>query len=247
MDYKTRPLMKNKPFGALMLLMGLIGFAIIVMRIVCYEFEYVPGYYEIDYGRFNFFSFFTVQSNIYVSFYLLCLGFAVFGSDRAKKIAFNPMVRLTVTTYILVTGMVYCGGIPMKMTPPLYWDNFQHAMLGTVQVFHHMIMPPFMLILFFIPPTEEKIQKRKLWIVGIYPFVYSVFSIFRGAVSNPVFYPYPFYRPEFFWNMFFKGQEIKPVSAYLLMLPMLLIGIGIFILLSLILTVIHNKICSKSK
>ena len=247
MDLKTRSLMKNKLFGIFMLLMGLIGAAIIIMRVVCYEFEYVPGYYEVDYGRFNFFSFFTVQSNIYVSFYLICLSLAVFGNERAKKLAFNPMVRLTVTTYILVTGMVYCGGIPMKMTPPLYWDNFQHAMLGTVQVFHHMIMPPFMLILFFIPPTDEKIKKRKLPIVGIYPFVYSVFSIIRGALSNPEFYPYPFYRPEFFWNMFFKGQELKPVSAYLLMLPMLLIGISIFVLLALVLTVIHNKICRKMK
>ncbi len=245
MDYKLRPLMKNKPFGALMIFTGLIGVAIIIMRIVCYEFEYVPGYYEIDYGRFNFFSFFTVQSNILVSVYLLCLGAAVFGNERAKKIAFSPMVRLAVTTYILVTGMVYCGGIPMKMTPPLSWDNFQHAMLGTVQVFHHMIMPPFMLILFLIPPTDEKIQRKKLWIIGIYPFVYSVFSIVRGAGSNPQFYPYPFYRPEFFWNMFFNGKELNTASAYLLMLPMLILGISVFVLLSLILSLIHNRLCSK--
>jgi len=230
-----------------MLIAGLIGVAVIIMRIVCYEFEYVPGYYETDYGRFNFFSFFTVQSNLYVSFYLLCLAFAVFGNKNARKIAFNPMVRLTVTTYILVTGAVYCGGIPMGMTPPLSWDNFQHAMLGTVQVFHHMIMPPFMLVLFFIPPTNELIKKKKLWIVGVYPFVYSVFSIIRGAFSNPVFYPYPFYRPEFFWNIFLRGKEMSPVPAYLIMLPMLLIGIGVFILLALILTVIHNRICRKMK
>ena len=245
MEYKTRPLMKNKPFGAFLLLMGIIGVAIIIMRIVCYEFEYVEGYYEVDYGRFNFFSFFTVQSNIYVSFYLICLALSVFGNERAKRIAFSPMVRLTVTTYILVTGAVYCGGIPIGMTPPLSWDNFQHAMLGTVQVFHHMIMPPLMLILFLIPPTDERIKKKKLWIVGIYPFVYSVFSIIRGAFSNPEFYPYPFYRPEFFWNIFLKGREINLISAYLLILPILLLGIGVFILLALILAVIYNKICSK--
>ncbi|MCR4563856.1 MAG: Pr6Pr family membrane protein [Clostridiales bacterium] len=245
MEYNARPLMKNKPFGAFLLLTGIIGFAIIVMRIVCYEFEFVPGYYEVDYGRFNFFSYFTVQSNIYVSFYLVCLALAVFGNERAKKIAFNPMVRLTVTTYILVTGAVYCGGIPMKMTPPLYWDNFQHIMLGTVQVFHHMIMPPFMLILFLIPPTQERIRKRKLWIVAVYPFVYSVFSIIRGAVSNPEFYPYPFYRPEFFWNIFLKGREMNAAAAYLLMLPMLLMGMGVFILIAFVLTLIYNKICKK--
>jgi hypothetical protein len=108
-----------------------------------------------------------------------------------------------------------------------------------------MILPPFMLVLFFIPPTQEKIVKKKLWIVGIYPFVYSVFSIIRGAFSNPEFYAYPFYRPDFFWKMFFKGQEIELVSAYLLMLPMLLIGISIFVLIALVLTLIYNRICDK--
>jgi hypothetical protein len=116
-------------------------------------------------------------------------------------------------------------------------------MLGTVQVFHHMIMPPFMLILFLIPPANEKIPKRKIPIVGIYPLIYSIFSIIRGAFSNPEFYPYPFYRPEFFWNMFFKGREMSLGSAYLLMVPMLIMGISVFLLLALILTAVHNAIC----
>ncbi|MBE6835027.1 MAG: hypothetical protein E7515_02100 [Ruminococcaceae bacterium] len=247
MDLKERPLMKNKLFGAFSLLVGLVGIAVIIMRVVCYKFEYDPVYYSVDYGRFNFFSYFTVQSNIYVCFYLLCLAFAVFGNENAKKIAFSPMVKLTVTTYIIVTGAVYCGGIPMKMTPPLYWDGFQHAMLSFVQVFHHMFIPVLMVIIFFIPPTDRKIQLKKLPIVGIYPFVYSVFSIIRGAVSNPQFYAYPFYRPEFFWNIFFKGQELKTVPAYLLMLPMLILGICVFILIALIIGVIYNKICSKAE
>jgi len=247
MNEKIRPVYKNKLFGILLLLIALMGTAVIIMRVAFYEFEYVPGYYEIDYGRFNFFSFFTVQSNIYVSFYLFCVAFAAFGNDRAKKIAFNPMVRLTVTTYILVTGAVYCAGIPMGMTPPLSWDNFQHAMLGTVQVFHHMVMPPFVFVLFLIPPTERKIEKKKLPLVGIYPLVYSIFSIIRGAFSNPEFYPYPFYRPDFFWNMLLKGHEMNTVAAYFLMLPMLFIGISLFVLIACVLRLVHNKLCQRIK
>ena len=247
MNKEIRPMLKNKAFGLLMLLFALAGVAVIIMRVVCYKFEFVPGYYEVDYGRFNFFSFFTVQSNIFVSFYLFCMAFAAFGNKRAQTVAYNPLVRLMVTTYIIVTGAVYCAGIPMGMTPPLSWDNFQHAMLGTVQVFHHMIMPPFMIILFLIVPTGEKIAAKKLLLVGIYPLVYSLFSIIRGALSDPEFYPYPFYRPDFFWNIFMKGQEINTVSAYLLMLPMLIAGIGVFILLALVLRIIHNKLVYKTK
>lgn len=245
MDYKIRPLMKNKAFGAIMMLIGVFGVLLIIARVVFYEFNYDPVYYPVDYGRFNFFSYFTVQSNLYVCFYLICLSLAAFGNEKAQKIAFNPMVRLTVTTYIIVTGAVYCGGIPIKMTPPLYWTDFHNILLSTVQIFHHMVTPPLMIILYLLPPTDRKTELRKIPIVGIYPFVYSVFSIIRGAVSDPEFYVYPFYRPDFFWNIFLKGRELNLPAAYALLFPMLICGIGVFLLLALILTLINNKLCSK--
>ena len=208
----VRPLMKNKAFGAFLVFTGAAAFALIVLRVVFYQFRFDPQYYPVDYGRFNFFSFFTVQSNLYVCFYLVTLGCAVFGAKRAQKIAFHPLVRLTVTTYILVTGMVYCGGIPMNMTPPLYWTDFYQSLLS---------------------------------LVGVYPLVYSLVSIVRGAVSQPSFYPYPFYRPDFFWTLFFGNRPLQTVQAYLLMLPMLLCGVGVFVLLALVLSLIHNNLCAR--
>ena len=241
----VRPFMKNKAFGACLLLTGAAAFALIVLRVVFYQFKFDPQYYPVDYGRFNFFSFFTVQSNLYVCFYLVCLGCAVFGAKRAQIIAFSPMVRLTVTTYILVTGMVYCGGIPMKMTPPLYWTDFYQSLLSVVQIVHHVVMPVLVLVLFLLPPTNKKIRFRALPLVGIYPLAYSLVSIARGALTDPQFYPYPFYRPDFFWTMFFGSRPLQPVAAYLLMLPMLLLGIGVFLLIALVLTAVHNRICSR--
>ena len=242
MTKTKKRLTDNKAFGVFLLLMGLAALGVIIVRVCCYRFEYDPVYYPVDHGRFNFFSYFTVQSNIYVCFYLICLALAVFGSERAKRISFHPMVRLTVTTYILVTGAVYCAGIPMGMTPPLYWDGFQHAMLGCVQVLHHMIMPVLMLALFFIPVPGSRVDMKKLPVVGIYPFVYSVISIARGGIFSSHFYTYPFYRPDFFWNIFLKGREIVLSAAYLLMLPMLLAGIGLFILIAFVLAIIYNRI-----
>ena len=239
----VRPLMKNKAFGAFLVFTGAAAFALIVLRVVFYQFRFDPQYYPVDYGRFNFFSFFTVQSNLYVCFYLVCLGCAVFGAGRAQKIAFHPMVRLTVTTYILVTGMVYCGGIPMNMTPPLYWTDFYQSLLSVVQIVHHVVMPVLVLVLFLLPPTNQRIRLRALPLVGVYPLVYSLVSIVRGAVSQPSFYPYPFYRPDFFWTMFFGSRPLQAVQAYLLMLPMLLCGVGVFVLLALVLSLIHNRLC----
>lgn len=243
----VRPLMKNKVFGAFLVLTGVCAFALIVLRVVFYQFKFDPQYYPVDYGRFNFFSFFTVQSNLYVCFYLVCLGCAVLGAKRAQSIAFSPMVRLTVTTYILVTGMVYCGGIPMHMTPPLYWTDFYQSLLSVVQIVHHVVMPLLILVLFLLPPTNKKLRVRALPLVGVYPLAYSLVSIVRGAVSDPPFYPYPFYRPDFFWTMFFRDRPLQPVQAYLLMLPMLLCGIGVFVLLALVLALIHNRLCTHGK
>lgn len=242
MTYKLRPLMKNRIFAAFILAVAILGTALIIYRPCAYVFEYDAKYYPVDYGRFNFFSYFTVQSNIMVCIYLFLLAFAGFGNVKARNIAYNPTLRLFVTTYIIVTGAVYCGGIPMGMTPPLHWDTFNHIMHSFIQVFHHMIAPVLMIILFLLPPTDRKIPAKHLWAVGIYPFVYSVLSIARGALTKGHFFAYPFYRPEFFWNIFLRGREMNTAFAYLLMLPMLILGIGIFVLIAALLRLIHNGI-----
>ena len=126
---------------------GLFSVLIIVHRLVHYVYEFDPKYSPIDYGRFNILSFFTVQSNIFVCFYLLVTAFAVFGNVRAQKIAFSPMLGALVTTYILITGVVYCCGIPLAFTTPYQWDTPTHSMLGFIQVYHHMIIPPLMVLL----------------------------------------------------------------------------------------------------
>ncbi|MBR6315331.1 MAG: Pr6Pr family membrane protein [Clostridia bacterium] len=245
MSGKQQLLSRNRWLGALFLLLGLSAFALIVMRVVFYEFAYDPQYYPVDYGRFNFFSYFTVQSNLYVCFYLCCLAFTFFGSDRAQRIVLHPPVKLTVTTYILVTGAVYCGGIPLGMTPPLYWDGFHPVLLSVVQIVHHMVMPPLMLLLFFLLPQSRCLEKKQLPLVGVYPLVYSVVSIVRGAVSDPQIYPYPFYPPVFFWNIFCSGKPLQQPAAYLLMLPMLLLGISVFVLIALGLSALYNLLWKK--
>ncbi len=233
--------------GTLLLLIAVFASVLIVMRVCFYEFDFDPKYYPVDYGRFNFFSYFTVQSNLYVCFFLFCLSFALLGSERAGRIAFNPMVRLTVTTYILVTGAVYCGGIPIEMTPPLTWNGFSDGLLSVVQIVHHMVMPPFVLLIFLLTAKKSKIEKRKLPLVAIYPFVYSVLSIMRGALFEPSFYAYPFYRPDFFWNIFLKGHEMNAFGAYLLMLPMLIVGVSLFVLIAWALSAVNNKLLDRRK
>lgn len=239
-QYRIKPLYKNKLFGLLLLILGVFGVLVIVHRLSYYIFEYDPQFSPYDYGKYNILSYFTVQSNIFVAFYLITSAFAVFGSERARRIAFNPTLGALVTTYIIVTGAVYCCGIPLGFAPPFKWDNPYHAMSSFIQVFHHMIIPPFMLLLWFFPASDRKIKHKYLPLFGIYPLVYSLFSIVRGALSDPHFYAYPFYDPNFAAELF--GQKgASEMTGYLLMIPLLIAGISLFLIIGRIIIFINDK------
>lgn len=240
-EKKINPLYTKKWFGIILLILGVFGVLVILHRLSYYVYEFDPKYSPIDYGRFNILSYFTVQSNIFVCFYLLVSAFAVFGNKKAQKIAFDPMLGAMVTTYIIVTGVVYCCGIPLGFTPPFQWDNPTHGMSSFIQVYHHMIIPPIMLFLWFFPAINKKVSYKKAWLIGIYPLVYSIFSIIRGAIFKPPFYAYPFYEPDFFANMLFADKNLSVLQCYLLFIPALIIGIGIFIALGAIIILINNK------
>lgn len=231
---------REKYFAFLLLVMGIFGILVIFWRLTCYQFEYDPKHYPVDYGAYNALSYFTIQSNIFSSVYLIIKGAALYGAEKAKRFAFSPTVTLFVTTYIIITGLVYCSGFPLKMSPPLKWDTAYRAMHSFTQMFHHVIMPVFMTVLFFFPSTDKKISGKAVPLTGIYPFVYSVFSIIRGAAGKMHFYAYPFFKPGFFTDLFMKGKDVPPAAAYALMLPALFAGTGLFIAAAAILRVLYN-------
>ena len=231
----------SRLLGTFLLIIGIFGVLVIMHRLSYYVYEYDPKWSPVDYGKFNVLSFFTIHSNILVSVYLIIKGAAVYGNRKAQRIAFNPTFTLLVTTYILIAGIVYTSGFPLKMSPPLTWNTPYNAMHSFTQIFHHMIMPPLMVIIFLFPATERKIPAKALWISGIYPLVYSLFSMVRGALGKMHFYPYPFYRPEFFYNMIFKGKELNLPVAYALMIPALAGGIAVFIGTAAVLRLVYNK------
>lgn len=237
----------SKLLGVTALVLAIFGFLIFAHRLSYYVFEYDARYSPIDYGKFNILSFFTVQSNFFVYIYLVTFALALFGNRKAQKVAFNPTVSCMITTYIVLTGLVYCCGIPLGFTPPFKWDSATHSMSSFIQVYYHMIIPPLMLILSFFPMTNERMRHRNIWLVGIYPLAYSLFSIIRGAFSNPTFYPYPFYNPHFIFELFCKNQEYSATKAYLLMLPVLAAGIGLFVLTGRLILLINEKRSAKLK
>lgn len=247
MEKQLNPIAKNKRLAAFLMAVALIGFAIIVYRVANYVFEYDPEHSPVDYGRWNFFTYFTVQSNLMAYIYFITASLAIFGSKKAQKIAFNPGVKAVVTLYIIVAGLVYNSGFIFKLSPPLTFNSPYQSFITIMQCYFHMFMPAVVIALLFFPFTNERVGKKAVFLSGIYPLLYSLFSIIRGPFTDPEYYPYPFYKTDFLWDTFMKGKPFNLVGAYALMAVILVFGISLFIAICAIIALVHNKRVEKNK
>lgn len=132
----------------------------------------------------NFFSFFTIESNILVACILLfsSIGTATFGRSEQFGI-----LRGAATVYILTTGLIYfllLRGLEESLQTAIPWVN-------TVL---HYIMPIAMLLDWVLNPPTEKITWKHAMSWLLFPLFYVVYSVVRGPIVN--WYPYPFLDPR---------------------------------------------------
>ncbi|EJQ44403.1 hypothetical protein IEE_02593 [Bacillus cereus BAG5X1-1] len=132
----------------------------------------------------NFFSFFTIESNILVAVILLLssLGTATFG--RSEQFG---VLRGAATVYILTTGLIYfllLRGLEESLQTAIPWVN-------TVL---HYIMPLAMILDWVINPPTKTITWKQATSWLIFPLLYVIYSLIRGSFVN--WYPYPFLDPR---------------------------------------------------
>ena len=157
------------------LIFGLLGFSAIVTEIATLAERGVLN-------PVNFFSFFTIESNVLVSMTLLLSAIAVASGKNDKLDA----LRGAVTVYILVVGIGFSfllaglEGVALTAVP---WDN-------TVL---HYIMPVAVLIDFLINRPRHKLTFRRSVYWLLFPIAYLVYSLVRGVLTG--WYPYPFLNP----------------------------------------------------
>ena len=132
----------------------------------------------------NFFSFFTIQSNLLAAFVLLTVGFGMLANAKAnRQFAF---IRGAATLYMVITGVVFAlllSGLEQRLQVTVPWVN---------TVFHHL-MPIVMLVDWLAFPPKFKFTYRHTILWLIYPIVYLFYSLIRGAIVH--WYPYPFIDP----------------------------------------------------
>ena len=128
----------------------------------------------------NYFSYFTIDSNL-IATALLLVGALLWRNDDTPALDF---LRGAAVVYMTVTGVVFTlllRGTDVDTTIP--WVN-------TVV---HEAGPLFILADWFVVPPLRRISTAQsiLWLA--FPLVWTIYTLIRGAVSGR--YPYPFLNP----------------------------------------------------
>ncbi|SNS25633.1 Pr6Pr family membrane protein [Rhodococcoides kyotonense] len=127
----------------------------------------------------NYFSYFTVLSNVLTVVVLL-----VGGIVDPQQLGWQ-LIRGAVTLYMVITGIIYAvllSNIDVGVADA--WTN------NVV----HRIMPVVMLIDWVVSPSRRRIGDARALTWLIFPLVYGIYSLVRGPIVD--WYPYPFLDPR---------------------------------------------------
>jgi len=156
------------------ILFGALGLAAIIVQLMS----------SIEHGRnlVNFFSFFTIESNILAVVLLLLLGIA--GLTKTKREF--ATTRGAITLYMTMTGIIYVlllSGNEVALQTTIPWVN----------IVLHYVMPAVILLdwLAFPPTRHVYMRHAAIWLA--FPVLYVAYSLIRGGFTE--WYPYPFLNP----------------------------------------------------
>jgi hypothetical protein len=124
----------------------------------------------------NFFSYFTILSNLFAGCVLLLSAAPMKVSHRSLEVS-----RLISVINMAIVGIVFSA---------LLRDTDLGSMLPWVNFVHHYLMPCVVLIDWIVSPSRVPSGRRELIIAMIFPLVYVIYSLVRGKVIG--WYPYPF-------------------------------------------------------
>lgn len=171
----------------------------------------------------NFFSFFTILSNAAAAVVLAwaAIWFWTKGRDRDAEPRGLATALAAVTTYMIVTGIVYnllLRGYQLEPGSIVGWSN---------EVLH-LIGPLFLLADLFLGPRRRALPWPSLWWVAAFPIVWVVYTMLRGpqitnpGTGDPFWYPYPFLNPNA------DGGWIS-VIVYVVGIAIAIVAVGSFV------------------
>ena len=179
---------------------------------------------SVAFGVTNFFSFFTIDSNVGTIVVLLIGAILVFAKKSDPQ--WYTVFRVVVVTYMAVTGIVYnllLRGVELPQGTTVEWSN---------EVLH-VVACAYIVLDWFIAPGRTALSWRSLRAVVVFPIVWLAYTMIRapftvGETANgKPFYPYPFLDPSLAHEGWFS------VAFYIVLITGVVLGMGaVFILVS---------------
>ncbi len=163
-------------------ILRLAGAGLIVAAVVT-QFVYSTRYVA-TFSAANFFSFFTIESNLIAAVLLALSAVAAWRGSTAPSMA---LLRGAAALYMTITGIVYSlllSGLEDALQTQVDWVN-------TVL---HYVMPVVVLADFLLDRTVTPLRFDRAWLWLIYPVLYLIYSEVRGPAVG--WYPYPFLDPR---------------------------------------------------
>src|SRR5690606_27490606 len=118
-----------------------IGFGLLILVAVAVQLMHTI---QLDRSVVNFFSFFTIESNLLAAFVLLVVGFgALAGAKAHRTFAF---LRGAATLYMVITGIVFAlllAGLEQRLQITIPWVNtVLHYIMPVVMLVDWLLFPP---------------------------------------------------------------------------------------------------------
>lgn len=161
----------------LLLNIARLGFA--TTAVVAMSYQYAASSDRPGFDSANFFSFFTIQSNILAAA-ALALAALVRSEERTRVF---DVLRGATTLYIAITGVVFAlllAGLQESLQTPSPWVNFVlHKLIPVVVVADWLVDPP---------RHRLPLRVAVAWLA--YPAAWLVYTLVRGTSTD--WYPYPF-------------------------------------------------------
>ncbi|HEY5152538.1 MAG TPA: Pr6Pr family membrane protein [Candidatus Saccharimonadales bacterium] len=155
-----------------------LGFALLVAVAIAgqlaHSLENTQGFSIV-----NFFSFFTIQSNLFGAVTFLMSAYVLYKGRKDPQL---ESLRGAATLYMVITGVVYSLLLTgVEVDNSVAWSN---AVI-------HYIFPVVILLDWLYIPSVRKFRAKQSLLWLIYPIIYGAYSLFRGPLAHH-WYPYPF-------------------------------------------------------
>ncbi len=164
----------------------------------------------------NFFSFFTNLSNLFAATVLIIGALYLF--RHHEPTARDDIIRGTAVVCMALVGVVFSA---------LLRNVDLGHLLPWVNIVLHYIMPIVIVADWLYQPPNTKLVFRQMWLWLIFPALYLVYSVIRGAIVG--FYAYPFFNPA-------KSGGYGGVALYCIAIAVM------FFFFSLLLMTLGNKL-----